>query len=402
MAAVHAGQRHVVAQQAAAHLQGHEVAGDQQHAAAFGLQALQVLQAFDACTCRRIGVDRAPPGAREFEQADAESRKLARSSVSRAASSISGKHSARLTRGVAPAARPSAGHSQPTSRPSAALQRPRQPRQRQRRPTPSHTGHGAGRAVDGQVGVDGFGHGFDSSWPSRMVMPARHPILEPASRILSRMRADPTERILRGLYSVALYVLAPITVYHLIWRGFRQPAYFQRWNERYASYPRAHRRPRRCGCMRCRWARSTPPRRWSTALLREHPGLRLVVTTITPTGSERVRALVGRCGGACVPALRLARRGDPIPRSFPPGAGADRGNRAVAEPAVRLPRPRHSHVHPQCAAVGALAARLSRAGATDPPRVAAACAWSPRSPTKTASVSCAWARRPRTWWSPAT
>ena len=48
------------------------------------------------------------------------------------------------------------------------------------------------------------------------------------------MRAHLTERaverLLRGLYSVALYALVPITVYHLIWRGFRQKEYFQRWN----------------------------------------------------------------------------------------------------------------------------------------------------------------------------
>ena len=50
------------------------------------------------------------------------------------------------------------------------------------------------------------------------------------------MRKDPIERLLRGLYSAALYVLVPITLYHLVWRGFRQPAYFQRWPERYAMY----------------------------------------------------------------------------------------------------------------------------------------------------------------------
>ena len=44
------------------------------------------------------------------------------------------------------------------------------------------------------------------------------------------------ERLLRGLYSAALYLLVPVTVYHLIWRGFRQREYFQRWNERYAAY----------------------------------------------------------------------------------------------------------------------------------------------------------------------
>ena len=51
-----------------------------------------------------------------------------------------------------------------------------------------------------------------------------------------RMRAEFTERVLRGLYSAVLYLLLPITLYHLIWRGFRQRAYFRRWNERYAAY----------------------------------------------------------------------------------------------------------------------------------------------------------------------
>lgn len=106
------------------------------------------------------------------------------------------------------------------------------------------------------------------------------------------MRADPTERILRALYSAALYVLAPITVYHLIWRGFRQRAYFERWSERYASYPVAQ-------ASAPLWLHAVSVGEVNAAsplvnrLLREHPGLRLVVTTITPTGSERVQALWG-------------------------------------------------------------------------------------------------------------
>lgn len=98
------------------------------------------------------------------------------------------------------------------------------------------------------------------------------------------------ERLLRGLYSAVLYVLVPVTVYHLIWRGFRQGEYFLRWNERYAVY------------------RDAPPGAtvWIhavsvgevnaaaplvEALLARRPDLRLLVTTITPTGSARVRAL---------------------------------------------------------------------------------------------------------------
>ncbi|MCY7354144.1 MAG: lipid IV(A) 3-deoxy-D-manno-octulosonic acid transferase [Lysobacter sp.] len=106
------------------------------------------------------------------------------------------------------------------------------------------------------------------------------------------MNGDPIEGIFRRLYSVALYVLVPITVYHLIWRGFRQREYFQRWNERYASYATA---PQSAPV----WVHAVSVGEVSAAaplvnaLRRERPDLRLVITTITPTGSERVRSLWG-------------------------------------------------------------------------------------------------------------
>ena len=106
------------------------------------------------------------------------------------------------------------------------------------------------------------------------------------------MRADLTERVLRGLYSAALYVLVPITVYHLIWRGFRQHAYFERWSERYASYPAATAdAPLWLHAVSVGEVNAAAP--LVNRLLRDHPHLRLVVTTITPTGSERVQALWG-------------------------------------------------------------------------------------------------------------
>ncbi|MDX1550906.1 MAG: glycosyltransferase N-terminal domain-containing protein, partial [Lysobacter spongiicola] len=106
------------------------------------------------------------------------------------------------------------------------------------------------------------------------------------------MRSDPIERLLRGLYSAALYLLVPVTVYHLIWRGFRHPAYFMRWSERYARY---HDRPH-TGTL---WLHAVSVGEVNAAiplvaaLKRGRPDLRLLVTTITPTGSERVRALWG-------------------------------------------------------------------------------------------------------------
>ena len=106
------------------------------------------------------------------------------------------------------------------------------------------------------------------------------------------MRKDPVEWLLRGLYSALLYVLLPITVYHLVWRGFRVREYFNRWNERYASYPHASSRPRV-------WVHAVSVGEVNAAaplvnaLRAQRPDIRWVITTITPTGSERVRALWG-------------------------------------------------------------------------------------------------------------
>lgn len=134
------------------------------------------------------------------------------------------------------------------------------------------------------------------------------------------MQADTTERwiehTLRGLYSAALYLALPITLYHLIWRGFRQRAYLTRWHERYAFYGAAQRPallgddPQPAGAVSADpatdagragplWVHAVSVGEVNAAaplvnaLLREHPQRRVLVTTITPTGSDRVRALWG-------------------------------------------------------------------------------------------------------------
>ncbi|MET1022784.1 MAG: lipid IV(A) 3-deoxy-D-manno-octulosonic acid transferase [Pseudoxanthomonas sp.] len=106
------------------------------------------------------------------------------------------------------------------------------------------------------------------------------------------MRRDLTETWLRALYSAVLYVLTPATVYHLIWRGFRVPGYFQRWGERYAAWTGP---PHDVDV----WVHAVSVGEVNAAapvvdaLRRDHPHLKLLVTTITPTGSDRVRALWG-------------------------------------------------------------------------------------------------------------
>ncbi|MDB6162735.1 MAG: 3-deoxy-D-manno-octulosonic acid transferase [Xanthomonadaceae bacterium] len=118
--------------------------------------------------------------------------------------------------------------------------------------------------------------------------------------MLSPMHADfldkAIERTLRALYSAALYLLVPITVYHLIWRGFRQREYFLRWNERYGVYANAHVVPADRPVV---WVHAVSVGEVNAAaslvnaLRASRPDLRVLVTTITPTGSARVRAVWG-------------------------------------------------------------------------------------------------------------
>jgi len=105
-------------------------------------------------------------------------------------------------------------------------------------------------------------------------------------------RKEPGERAVRALYSLALYLLSPFTLYHLVSRGFRVREYFRRWDERYAAYGAQPDRP-------CMWLHAVSVGEVNAAaplvnaLLRQRPDIRWVITTITPTGSGRVRALWG-------------------------------------------------------------------------------------------------------------
>lgn len=107
------------------------------------------------------------------------------------------------------------------------------------------------------------------------------------------MKKTLIEHLLRGLYSAALYVLVPVTIYHLIWRGFRQSAYFQRWGERYGRYGDAPATPTPLWVHAVSVGEVAAAAPLINALLKKYPQRRMVVTCITPTGSERIRALWG-------------------------------------------------------------------------------------------------------------
>jgi 3-deoxy-D-manno-octulosonic-acid transferase len=99
-------------------------------------------------------------------------------------------------------------------------------------------------------------------------------------------------RALRALYSLVIRLALPISLYYLIWRGLRQDEYFDRWSERFALY-RGEPIPD------CLWLHAVSVGEVNAAIplvnaLRQaHPQRALLVTTTTPTGSARVRALWG-------------------------------------------------------------------------------------------------------------
>jgi 3-deoxy-D-manno-octulosonic-acid transferase len=99
---------------------------------------------------------------------------------------------------------------------------------------------------------------------------------------------------MRLLYSALYYCLLPLLVLRMLWRSRLAPAYRRRLPERFGLFQ----------------ARPDPevPAIWVHAvsvgetlaaaplvesLLRDYPAYRIVLTTTTPTGSERVRALFG-------------------------------------------------------------------------------------------------------------
>jgi 3-deoxy-D-manno-octulosonic-acid transferase len=100
------------------------------------------------------------------------------------------------------------------------------------------------------------------------------------------------QRVLRGLYSLVIRLGLPISLYYLIWRGLRQREYMDRWSERFALY-------RGQGLDDCLWIHAVSVGEVNVAaslvaeLRKRYPGRPLLVTTTTPTGSARVRALWG-------------------------------------------------------------------------------------------------------------
>ncbi|MEP4145750.1 MAG: lipid IV(A) 3-deoxy-D-manno-octulosonic acid transferase [Halioglobus sp.] len=100
---------------------------------------------------------------------------------------------------------------------------------------------------------------------------------------------------MRYLYSALFYLLLPFIVMRMLWRSRNAPAYRRRLAERFGFFPG----PPKGATGRVIWVHAVSVGETLAAaplienLLRNYPDDRLVVTTTTPTGSERVQALFG-------------------------------------------------------------------------------------------------------------
>lgn len=93
-------------------------------------------------------------------------------------------------------------------------------------------------------------------------------------------------------WRIVVYLLLPYAIGNLIWRGLRYPAYWRRWPERFGFVPRlTGRRSVWVHAVSVGEVRSAAP--LVAALVERYPSHRIVVTTMTPTGSEQVRELFG-------------------------------------------------------------------------------------------------------------
>jgi 3-deoxy-D-manno-octulosonic-acid transferase len=96
----------------------------------------------------------------------------------------------------------------------------------------------------------------------------------------------------RLIYTVIMYLLIPLILYRLAVRGLRYREYFGRWRERFGFFPDPHIRE-------SIWIHAVSMGEVNAALplidalMQRHQHTPFVITTVTPTGSERVRRVYG-------------------------------------------------------------------------------------------------------------
>ena len=97
---------------------------------------------------------------------------------------------------------------------------------------------------------------------------------------------------MRWLYSVLLYLLIPFVLLRLLWRGLELRDYWYRWNERF-GFVNAPEEPVAVWVHAVSVGESLAALPLIRRLIQQYGKGRVLVTTMTPTGSARVRAALG-------------------------------------------------------------------------------------------------------------
>ena len=97
---------------------------------------------------------------------------------------------------------------------------------------------------------------------------------------------------MRFFYTFIFYLAVPVILLRLLWRAIAAPAYAKRWSERFAFFPPL------ITSKKVIWFHTVSVGEFIAALplirlLQARGDVQLVVTTTTPTGSERVRVSLG-------------------------------------------------------------------------------------------------------------
>ena len=109
---------------------------------------------------------------------------------------------------------------------------------------------------------------------------------------MRRLRQPAADVFPRSLYTLVMYLLTPVILIRLARRGLHYRSYLGRWRERFGFFPAP-------GFTQSIWIHAVSVGEVNAAvplieaLMRRHADLPLVITTITPTGSERVQKLFG-------------------------------------------------------------------------------------------------------------
>jgi len=97
----------------------------------------------------------------------------------------------------------------------------------------------------------------------------------------------------RFIYSALFYLLVPIIVLRLLWRGIKAPSYWQRWLERFA-YQSSNLPQGGVWLHAVSMGEVQAAIPLIKALIGNFPQYSILVTTMTPTGSQRVQEVFGK------------------------------------------------------------------------------------------------------------